>query len=84
MTICSVYAHKFSGGTLTLGFVVVATQASLLASVATTTLFLDAIILTKNTGVAAIGGAASLEKAIEARILSILENSRNMAKVSFV
>jgi signal recognition particle GTPase len=44
---------------------------------------LDGIILTKNTGLTVAGGALSLEKAIEQRILNSIERTRNLAKVDF-
>lgn len=69
---------------MSLSLAVIATQAGLIASAATTALLLDGIILTKNSGLAVAGGAVALEKAIEQRILNTIERTRNLAKVCII
>lgn len=61
-----------TGGTYSLNVAVVATQIGLIGSAAAAALLLDGLILTKKSGLAVAGGAVTLEKAIEQRSKSIL------------
>lgn len=69
---------------MSLNLAVITTQVGLIASAAAFALFLDGIILTKKTGLTVAGGAIALEQSIEKRIVNLIEQSRNYAKVTFI
>jgi len=70
-----------TGGTMTLNLALVSAQLSLIASAAVASFVLDGVILTKNVGTAAVATGFAVEKAVEERIYSMIEKSRELAKV---